>query len=139
MAKEDYKAEMRRLIDIMTTMTYDDNLYSTVEDLKMMNDATQKITNNLETRIKSSLMKGTDKAKAKPQTQTAKPYASLKTAKKLSFKPLPKPKQSKPPNTAQQSTNTNNNNAQTKTANAGADLVSRQAKLKAIQPQKPIA
>ena len=43
MAKEDYKAEMRRLIDIMTTMTYDDNLYSTVEDLKMMNDATQKI------------------------------------------------------------------------------------------------
>ena len=69
MAKEDYKAEMRRLIDIMTTMTYDDNLYSTVEDLKMMNDATQKITNNLETRIKSSLMKGADKAKAKPQTR----------------------------------------------------------------------
>ena len=31
-------------------------------------------------------MKGADKAKAKPQTQTAKPYASLKTAKKLSFK-----------------------------------------------------
>ena len=27
MAKEDYKAEMRRLIDIMTTMTYDDRSY----------------------------------------------------------------------------------------------------------------
>ena len=63
----------------------------------------------------------------------------LKTAKKLSFKPLPKPKQSKPPNTAQQSTNTKYNNPQTKTASTGADFVSRQAKLKAIQPQKPIA
>ena len=134
MAEDSYKNDMRRLIDIAKTMSFSSPLHSTLEDLKLLTTASKDLSDRIEMRVRNSLMKDDDKAKAKPKVQSAKPYTSMKTAKKVSFKPIPKLKTP----TAKSNNIDNDAVRQVPTSNAN-DLVTKQSKLQAIKPQPPIS